>query len=129
MVTVQIEGAAIRDIASFYDEINRVFMVGVDWQLGPSLDALDDMLYGGYGVTEGADVVEVVWRDHALSRDALGVSVTRRHYEERLSAPERFDQELLRRRIADLDAGRGASYFAQILEVFAGHPRVRLILD
>jgi len=39
-----IDGANIRDIASFYDEINRVFMVGEDWQLGASLDGLDDML-------------------------------------------------------------------------------------
>ena len=28
-----IDGSRIRDIASFYDEINRVFMAGVGWPL------------------------------------------------------------------------------------------------
>ena len=49
MLTLRLDGRLIHDIASFYDEINRVFMAGEDWQLGPSLDALDDMLRGGYG--------------------------------------------------------------------------------
>ena len=45
-MTLTIAGHAIRDIASFYDEINRVFMACEDWSLGPSLDALDDLFYG-----------------------------------------------------------------------------------
>jgi hypothetical protein len=32
---LQIEGCAIHDIPSLYAEINRVFMAGEDWQLGP----------------------------------------------------------------------------------------------
>ena len=46
MLTMRLDGRRVHDIASFYDEINRVFMTGVDWQLGPSLDALDDMRDG-----------------------------------------------------------------------------------
>lgn len=44
---LHIEGASINDIASLYVEINRVFMADEDWQLGASLDALDDLLHGG----------------------------------------------------------------------------------
>ena len=35
-LVLQIEGAAIDDIACLYAEINRVFMAGEAWQLGPS---------------------------------------------------------------------------------------------
>ncbi len=28
----------------YYDEVNRIFMTGVEWTLGHSLDALDDLL-------------------------------------------------------------------------------------
>ncbi|MBP2483340.1 RNAse (barnase) inhibitor barstar [Stenotrophomonas sp. PvP093] len=48
---LQIEGCTIHDIPSLYAEINRVFMAGEDWQLGPSLDALDDLLHGVHGVS------------------------------------------------------------------------------
>jgi RNAse (barnase) inhibitor barstar len=54
-----LDGSAIHDIAGFYAEINRVFMACEDWQLAPSLDALDDLLYGGYGALAGH------WKDIA----------------------------------------------------------------
>lgn len=47
-----IDGAQINGIEDFYAEINRVFMAQENWQLGASLDALDDMLYGGYGAAQ-----------------------------------------------------------------------------
>jgi len=59
-IVLQIEGAAINDIPSLYAEINRVFMAGENWQLGPSLDALDDLLHGGYGVLAGHDRATVI---------------------------------------------------------------------
>lgn len=39
-IELTIDGNRIRDIPSFYMEINSVFMSGEEWQLGPSLDAL-----------------------------------------------------------------------------------------
>lgn len=74
---LHIEGASINDIASLYVEINRVFMADEDWQLGASLDALDDLLHGGYGALAGHAIATVVWRDIAHSRDALGRETTR----------------------------------------------------
>lgn len=55
-----LQGSAVSDIPSFYAEINRVFMAGEDWQLGHSLDALVDMLYGGYGVLAGHESATVI---------------------------------------------------------------------
>lgn len=75
-IVLQIEGAAINDIPSLYAEINRVFMAGENWQLGPSLDALDDLLHGGYGVLAGHDRATVIWGDIEHSRAALGRTTT-----------------------------------------------------
>lgn len=74
-----IEGGAIHGIASFYDEINRVFMANENWTLGPSLDALNDLLYGGFGAIDGAEPVTLIWNNIAQSRTALGVDATREH--------------------------------------------------
>ena len=129
MTTFIIEGGAVRGIPSLYDELNRIFMAGEDWRLGDSLDALDDLLYGGFGaLAESSDGVEVIWRDAAASRRALGRAETIEYYRGKLARPEVFDQDRFRRRLADLEAGTGPTYFDLVLDVFAGHPEVTLSL-
>lgn len=143
MLEVELHGAAITDIASLYDELNRVFMADEDWQLGPSLDALDDLLYGGYGAAFGSATdhsagsgtgtvtgrLRVVWRDHARSRDALGVATTASWYEAKLAKPGTFNTEKVTRDLAALRASGGPTYFDLVLEVFSSHPNVELVLD
>lgn len=121
-----IEGSAIDGIASFYAEINRVFMAGEDWTLGPSLDALDDMLYGGYGAIAGGEPVTLVWRDIERSRAALGKGATREHYRAKLARPDLYNSERIEKDLAALEAGAGPSYFDIVLEIIAGHPNIEL---
>lgn len=127
MLTLRLDGLRICDIPSFYDEINRVFMAGEDWRLGPSLDALDDMLRGGYGALHNTEEARVIWAEHAASAEALGVEVTRAQLLAKLEDP-RFDQAIARRKLDRLVAEGGPTYFDTVLEVFADHPRIELVL-
>ncbi|EQB13179.1 barstar family protein [Novosphingobium lindaniclasticum] len=120
-----IEGDAIRDIPSFYDEINRVFMAGEHWKLGQSLDALADLLYGGYGAMAGARQATILWRDIALSQAALGIETTLDFLRGRVLARSQFNGSSIAGQIAALEAGRGKTYFDIVLEVFADHPNIR----
>ncbi|PVW06354.1 ribonuclease inhibitor [Microbacterium sp. Gd 4-13] len=129
MATFTIRGAVARSIPSFYDELNRLFMTGEDWKLGPSLDALDDLLYGGYGALQGDDAVRVVWSDHAVSREALGRETTAAYYREKLRHPETYSREHFSELLAQLETGTGQTYFDIILEIFAHHPGIDLVLD
>jgi RNAse (barnase) inhibitor barstar len=128
MTTFTIDGAAISGIPSLYDELNRVFMEGEDWRLGQSLDALNDLLYGGFGALLGADDVVVRWADSAASRAALGREATIAYYREKLARPEVFDHRRFEGLLAEAEAGRGATYFDIVLEVFADHPEIALEL-
>ncbi|MFG6444856.1 barstar family protein [Microbacterium sp. P07] len=128
MTTFTIDGGAVRDIGALYDELNRVFMTGEDWRLGASLDALNDLLHGGFGALHGADDVRVVWNDHETSRRALGPAATIEYYREKLRHPETYSARHFRSLLQDLEAGRGATYFDVVLEVFADHPEIELIL-
>lgn len=123
--TLTIDGASVHDIASLYAEINRVFMAGEDWQLGASLDALDDMLYGGYGALRGKAPALVLWRDMHISRSALGIEATRAYYLDKLQHPQRFKPGPIRASLERLGQG-GPTYFDLVLEVFAGHPNITL---
>lgn len=124
--TFVIDGSSIHDIASFCDEINRVFMGGEDWKLGPSLDALDDMLYGGYGALQGSSPVVLIWREMEKNRNDLGLKATRAYYRAKLDAPDRYNLARINDDLAALERGEGATYFEIICEIFAGHPRIEL---
>lgn len=129
MHTFNIEGAGITSITDFYAEINRVFMKGVDWQLGENLDALNDMLYGGYGAAANSDEITVVWKDHAVAQRALGTDATKAWLEAKLRAPETFNISFITEQLAALLAGRGQTYFELLVEVFEQHPRVTFRLE
>ncbi|WP_317153961.1 barstar family protein [Sphingopyxis indica] len=124
--TFVIDGSNIHDIPSFYDEINRVFMGGEDWKLGPSLDALDDMLYGGYGALQGSGPVVLIWRGMERNRTDLGVEATRAYYRAKMDAPDRYNVARINDDLAALERGEGATYFEIICEILAGHPRIEV---
>ena len=126
MATYRIEVAQIHGIDDFYAELNRLVMTGEDWQLGSSLDGLNDLLYGGIGALVGDEHPQFVWADHDRSRTALGTDATRAWLTAKLTGP--FNHELIQQQLDDLDAGTGKTYFELILTVFAEHPDVALVL-
>lgn len=125
---IEINGTGIFDIPSFYAEINRVFMEGEDWQLGSSLDALNDLLYGGYGTLKDAETAEIIWNDSEVSKDALGFDTTKAFYLNKLNPESPFDKPYIRSKLEELEHGTGQTYFEIIQEIFEEHPNVRLIL-
>ncbi|NUU66796.1 barstar family protein [Enterobacteriaceae bacterium BIT-l23] len=125
--TLILEGSRIHDIGSFYDQINGLFMADESWQLGPSLDALNDLLYGGFGVLQGNEPLTLIWRDIAQSRAALGRDATRRYYQDKLAQPQRYHQARIRQELALLERGEGPTYFDIILEIIADHPNITLV--
>lgn len=124
--TLTIEGSAIDSIASFYHEINRVFMQREDWKLAPSLDALDDLLLGGFGAIDGNEPVAIIWRDMEASKAALGVDQTRSYYLAKRERPDIFDQGRIGTELAQLEAGTGPTYFDIIMDIIDGHPNIEL---
>ncbi len=128
MKTLTIIGRNISDIPTFYAEINRVFMAKEDWQLGESLDALNDLLYGGYGAIEGREKVRIVWQDVAASRAALGVETTRTFLARKLQRPAGFDVDAIGRQLDALDRGTGQTYFEIVVEIISDHRNIELVL-
>ena len=107
MKTLTIAGENIHDIPSFYDEINRVFMIDETWALGASLDALDDMLHGNYGAIDGREPVTLVWTGFDRARVALGSEATRPFLQAKLERPDVFDARRIHAQLEALELGRG----------------------
>lgn len=121
-----LQGSAVGDIPSFYDEINRVFMSGEDWQLAHSLDALDDMLYGGYGVLARHADATLIWHDIEYTRNALGEEATRAWLQAKLDGNGTFKARAITDQLQALAAGEGQTYFQIVMEIFAAHPSITL---
>lgn len=124
---MEIQGNLINDIASFYEEINRVFMIGESWTMDQSLDAFDDLLYGGYSSLQGAPSIELVWHHMDHSRNALGYHTTRDYYLEKLRPGSPYNKKLFEEKLAALENGRGETYFDTIMSILAQHPGIRVI--
>lgn len=122
-----LRGSTVSDIASFYGEVNRVFMADEEWQLGHSLDALDDMLYGGYGVLAGHAGATLIWEDIEHTSSVLGVDATRAWLQAKLDGNGTFNKGVIAAQLQALDAGEGQTYFQIVMDIFAAHPQLTLV--
>ncbi len=107
-----IDGSTLRAWPDFVAGINAI-IPQAQWQ-GRSLDALDDILYGGYGMP---DRFTVVWNDSDMSRRALGLEATRAFYK---NVPE-FEQLY--------EAGQIKTLFETVVDIFKSHDTIELRLE
>ncbi|MGY5317924.1 ribonuclease inhibitor [Neomicrococcus lactis] len=122
------DGSRIHRIPDFYDQLNALMERDKTFLLAPSLDALNDALYEFSPHGALTPTVEFHWIDHELSKQALSYETTLAWLQEKASQPDRFNQELIAQQINDLKTGKGKTYFEIILEIFADHPYVKLVL-
>lgn len=127
--TITIDGNKIHDIASFYKEINQVFMSEEDWELGPSLDALNDLFYGGFGAIKGTESIKLIWQNISKNKVDLGTEITLSYYRDKLNSPSTFNIKWVNEKIEALEKGEGQTYFEVIMEIIAEHPNIKLIED
>lgn len=125
--TITIDGSKIHDIPSFYEEINRVFMGDEDWKIGQSLDAFNDLLYGGFGRIGGDEEIRLVWICFEKNRNDLGLELTKAYYQDKLENPSIFNVDFVQEKLTELAKGTGKTYFEIILEIISEHPNIRLI--
>jgi hypothetical protein len=124
-----IKGGNIIDIATFYQEINRVFMQDENWKIGESLDAFNDMLYGGFGAIKTNEGTTLIWKNIEISRKALGYDATREYYLNKLLPDSPFNKKHFRHKLKELESGEGQTYFDIIIEIIAEHSNIKLVSE
>lgn len=71
MSTFTIERRHVRDMETFYTEVDRVLTDGMQ-KTGYNLSAFDDILRGGFGKCAHGQQIHLYWKDFDVSRGALG---------------------------------------------------------
>ncbi len=110
--TYLIDGSEARTWPEIVASINA-FIPNSAWQ-GNSLDALDDILYGGYGTPER---FIVVWKASEVSRQTLGLEATQTFYKNLPDFQQRYE------------AGHVKTLFETLVEIFEGHESIELRLE
>lgn len=111
----EINGARIASLEDFWAEAGA--RIGCGGYFGRNLDAFADCLTGGFGTPEDGDYA-VVWRNHVLSRTALGYPETLRQLEKRLDHCHPDNRPRVRAELDEARAGRGPTVFDWLVEIF-----------
>ena len=120
-----LDGAKITSLEDFYDQVGSSLALG-GW--GRNLDALDDVLCGGYGgVPEEGFTLK--WVKSDISRANLGYPETVRQLEKRLSLCHPSNREMVRAELNNARQGSGNTVFDWLIDIIGDHKdNVRLVL-
>ena len=121
------DGFAIHNKKSLFEEINRAIMSDEDWEIGESLDAINDILYGGVGKIKGNEPIRLIWKNFEANKELFGKEFTADFYKEKLKHPEVFDTESIQATLDELENGNGQTYMDILLEIIAEHPNIELV--
>jgi RNAse (barnase) inhibitor barstar len=124
-----LEGNNIHDIPSFYKEINRIFMQNEDWELGESLDAFNDLLFGGFGIIKGMPNIQLIWNNSKISSEALGSNTTKGYYLKKIEPGSPFNRTFFEQKFTELEADNSLTYFQIILDIISDHPNIQLVCN
>jgi RNAse (barnase) inhibitor barstar len=124
--TVVIDGGRFDTLEGFWDEVSRVLVPGnVSW--GRNLDALRDVLRGGFGTPDTP--YRLVWRDAAKSRRDLGYGETARQLELRLGRAHPDNHTAIQAELAAARRGEGPTVFDWLRGIFDEADGVELVLE
>lgn len=126
--TAVINGSHFSDLSGFYEEVSQILMKDADWKVG-TLDGFDDILYGGFGVFENTDEIEIIWKYSQKSKKDLGLEATKEFYENKIKQGKPFNIDLAQHKLNDLIDGNGQTLFEILIEIIESHKNITLVLE
>lgn len=67
--TFEIDGRDFSDLKEFFNTVGEQLVANNEWE--KNLDALNDILIGGFGKTESGEPFKFIWKNSDLSRQRL----------------------------------------------------------
>ena len=112
----EIDGNAFDSLEGFYEWIDRNLL---DAPWGRNLDALNDVLRGGFGTPDGGFVLR--WLNSDRSRIVLGYPATIRYLEEKLRRCHSANVDYVRADLESARSGEGQTLFDILVEIIRTH--------
>lgn len=119
-----INGNDFDDLEGFYVEIYKLMTLYDDWKPAHNLDALNDMLYSGFG-----ENAILIWENSEKSKMDLGTDATIEFYQNKINQGHPFNIEWAQGKLDELEVGNGQTLFDILVEIFSEHPKIKLMLE
>jgi len=123
-----INGSHFSNLEGFYEEVSKVLTKDTNWKVG-TLDGFNDILYGGFGIFESYDEIEIIWKESQKSKEDLGFDLTKEFYENKIKQGKPFNVELIQQKLDKLIDRNGQTLFEILIEIIESHKNITLILD
>lgn len=119
-----LNGNNFNDLKGFYIEIYKLMTLYENWEPSHNLDALNDMLYSGFG-----EEAILIWKKSEKSKIDLGTEATINFYQNKINQGKPFNVEWAKEKLTEIHSGKGQTLFEIIKEIFTEHPKIELILE
>lgn len=118
-----LNGNDFDDLEGFYLVIYKLMTLYEDWKPAHNLDALNDMLYSGFG-----EEAILIWENSEKSKIDLGTDATIDFYQNKINKGYPFNVEWAQEKLDELEVRKGQTLFDILVEIFSEHPKIKLIL-
>jgi len=125
--TITINANTFSDIEGFYDEIDAVLTKDLDWKTGHNLDAFNDLLRGGFGITNYEEPIKLVWLNSSKSKSDLGIKATIAYLTEILKRCHPTNRQSINEQIELLKQNKGETLYQIICDIIKGHEHIEFI--
>lgn len=112
-----IDGDKFDNFEEFCDHLSWTLLSDCNW--GGNLDALNDILRGGFGTPEEGFIIK--WKNSSRSRDKLGYEETARRFENILEKCHPSNIERLTMALHLARKKQGQTLFELLVEIFLDH--------
>lgn len=126
MKQIIIEGNSFTNLEGFYDEIERKFTKGYDWEFGRNLKAVKTILKGGLGVHDYGDSIEIMWKDTEKSKIHLGNKETVKYLKKQLKTCHFSERKTVLADFEKAKKGVGKTVFDMVKELLESIENVQL---
>jgi RNAse (barnase) inhibitor barstar len=123
--TYILDAEKFNNLEGFYTTIYGLMDWQEDWAPGHNLDALNDVLYGGFG----PDPVILIWQQAGKSKAELGLAATQAFYQHKIDQGKPYNVIWAQEQLDALNAGEGQTLFDIIVEIIQSHQDITLVLE
>ena len=126
MKTITIDGNNFNDLDTFFDEAEATFTKDLDWRVAKNFDALNDILYGGFGVFESKEVIQLVWKNSEKSKKDLGYSETEIYWSSKVVTFGSKHKPFAIQKLKEAQDKKGETLYYFIKRIILDHPNIIL---
>jgi RNAse (barnase) inhibitor barstar len=112
-----IDGNNFSNEEEFYNEIDKLLTKDVTFKTGHNLDALYDILKGGFGVHEYNEELQITWINASKSKIDLGYKETTKHWEKVLEKTHPTNENEINKKLIDAKNETGKTLYEIIIDI------------